>query len=64
MATTRYFKDGPTCWKFQAGERPLIRTLISRAWVESGFASLEDFLADPEEVEEITAEEAEIGFGA
>ena len=60
MTAARYFKDGESCWKFQPGEPPQIRTSISRGWGESGFTSLEEFLADPEEVEEITEEEAEL----
>ncbi|MES2922232.1 MAG: hypothetical protein V4819_11840 [Verrucomicrobiota bacterium] len=59
MNSARYFNYGDAFWKFEPGEIPQVRTAISAGWVESIFASLEAFLADPAEAIEITALEAE-----
>ncbi len=56
---TRYFKLEDSFWKFEPGKTPQIRTVSSPTWGESVFASLEAFLADPAEVIEVTALEAE-----
>ena len=59
MKATRSFKNELCCWKFENGKRPQIRTAIWREWGESIFESLEEFLADPEKVPEVRADEAE-----
>jgi hypothetical protein len=59
METTRYFKDGNSWWKFESGKHPQIRTSIAAEWADSVFATLDEFLADPDSVPEIPAEEAE-----
>jgi hypothetical protein len=55
----RYFSDGTSVWKFQAGREPQIRDLDQPEWEESSFVSLEEFLQTPGEVKEIKAWEAE-----
>ena len=59
MNDTRYFKNEDVFWKFEPGKTPQLRTSSSPIWGESIFASLEAFLADPEETIEVTALEAE-----
>ena len=59
MNLTRYFKGEHSFWKFETGKRPQIRTWIAPGWADSDFKSLEDFLADPEPVLEVTADQAE-----
>ncbi|MEO5914105.1 MAG: hypothetical protein ABIS50_07725 [Luteolibacter sp.] len=57
MNSTRYFKTELALWMFAPGMPGKIRTAISPGWTESTFESLEEFLADPAPVEEITADE-------
>ena len=59
MTAIRYFKDPLAMWKFEHSQPPQIKTAILHDWIDSTFASLEEFLDDLGEVVEITAEEAE-----
>jgi hypothetical protein len=64
MSPIRYFKNHLAVWKFEHGQQPQIKTPIQRDWSESTFHSLEEFLADLDDVAEITEAQAHASFPA
>ena len=60
MTTTRYFKSGRMFWKFAPEKAPVQRHELDDEWDSSLFVSLEEFLADPDDVIETTEEDAEV----
>ena len=59
MKTVRYFRDHESCWKFEEGQPPLMKKGYDSPWTESYFSSLEEFLQDPGDIEEVPREEVE-----
>ncbi len=59
MKKIRYFRDKDSFWKFETGKPPLMKTGYYSRWQRSFFRSVEEFLTDPGQVEEVSREEAE-----
>lgn len=55
----RYFTDGTSTWKFEAGKRPQFRYNDETEWRKSAFRSLAQFLAKPGKEKEISASKGE-----
>lgn len=59
MSEVRYFKTGRSYWKFETGRQPQIRSAASGVWRNSLFPSLNQFLSEPEGIQEAAQDEAE-----
>ncbi len=59
MSEVRYYKNGRSFWKFESGRQPQIRCADSEVWRNSLFPNLNQFLSEPEGIQEAAPEEAE-----
>ena len=59
MSEVRYFKNGRSFWRFETGRQPQIRSADSEFWRNSLYPNLNQFLSEPEGIQEAAPDEAE-----